>query len=84
MSIVMSCYFIGFLFGSQMAPEGMIRRVGHVRVFAALGSMISAVLLMYAVVPDWIAWSLMRVLIGFSFLGRLHHGGKLAERRLDE
>ena len=68
MSVVMSCYFLGFLFGSRMAPE-MIRRVGHVRVFAALGSMISAVLVMYAVAPNWIAWSLMRVLIGFSFSG---------------
>jgi len=47
----------------------MIRRVGHVRVFAALGSMISAVLIMYAVAPNWIAWSLMRVVIGFSFAG---------------
>ena len=68
LSIVMSCYFLGFLFGSRMAPD-MIRRVGHVRVFAALGSMISAVLILYAVAPNWIAWSLMRVLIGFSFSG---------------
>ena len=68
MSVVMSSYFVGFLFGSRMVPE-MIRRVGHVRVFAALGSMISAVLIAYAVAPDWIAWSLMRVLIGFSFSG---------------
>ena len=36
MSLVMSGYFVGFLFGSRMAT-GMIRRVGHVRVFAALG-----------------------------------------------
>ena len=42
-SIVMSAYFLGFLGGSRIAPE-MIRRVGHVRVFSALGSMISAVL----------------------------------------
>jgi MFS family permease len=68
LSIVMSCYFLGFLFGSRLAPE-MIRRVGHVRVFAALGSMISAVLIMYAVAPNWIAWALMRVIIGFSFSG---------------
>ena len=68
MSIVMSCYFIGFLFGSRMAPE-MIRRVGHVRVFAALGSLISAVLILYAAWPHWIAWSVMRVVIGFSFSG---------------
>ncbi|MDI3335958.1 MFS transporter [Defluviimonas aestuarii] len=68
MSVVMSAYFLGFLFGSQMTPN-MIRSVGHVRVFAALGSMISAVLVAYAAAPDWIAWSLMRVLIGFSFSG---------------
>mgnify|MGYP001308258400 CR=1 FL=1 len=68
MSIVMSCYFVGFLFGSRLAPE-MIRRVGHVRVFAALGSMISAVLILYAAAPYWWAWALMRVLIGFSFSG---------------
>jgi MFS family permease len=68
LSIVMSCYFLGFLFGSRMAPE-MIRRVGHVRVFAALGSLISAVLILYAVAPNWIAWAVLRVLIGFSFCG---------------
>lgn len=68
MSIVMSGYFAGFLFGSRMTPD-MIRRVGHVRVFAALGSMISAVLVLYAAAPDWIAWTAMRVVIGFSFSG---------------
>ena len=46
MSLVMSAYFIGFLGGSRMAPE-MIRRVGHVRVFAALASFISAVIILY-------------------------------------
>ncbi|MCV2864237.1 MFS transporter [Albidovulum sediminicola] len=68
MSFVMSAYFLGFLFGSRMTPD-MIRRVGHVRVFAALGSMISAVLVAYAAAPDWIVWVVMRVLIGFSFSG---------------
>ncbi len=68
MSIVMSAYFVGFLGGSQLAPE-MIRRVGHVRVFAALASFISAVLVLYAAAPDPIAWTLMRVVIGFCFSG---------------
>jgi len=67
-SVVMSAYFAGFLIGSQLAP-GMIRKVGHVRVFAALGSLISAILVIYPVAPDWIIWSLLRVLIGFSFSG---------------
>jgi MFS family permease len=68
LSVVMSAYFLGFLGGSRLAPE-LIRRVGHVRVFAALGSLISATLLLYAVIPDWIAWTLMRVMIGFCFSG---------------
>ncbi|MEQ8900403.1 MAG: MFS transporter [Roseovarius sp.] len=68
MSIVMSSYFLGFLFGSRLAPE-MIRRVGHVRVFAALGSMISAVLILYPTVTEPWAWSVGRVLIGFCFSG---------------
>ena len=34
LSIVMSGYFVGFLFSSKVTPE-LIRRVGHVRVFAA-------------------------------------------------
>jgi len=68
MSVVMSAYFVGFLIGSRMTPE-LIRRVGHVRVFAALGSLISAVLILYATAPHWVAWTAMRVIIGFSFSG---------------
>lgn len=68
MSVVMSAYFLGFLGGSQLAPT-MIRRVGHVRVFSALGSLISAILVLYPVAPDWVAWSLMRIVMGFCFSG---------------
>ncbi|MGI9368667.1 MAG: MFS transporter [Ruegeria sp.] len=68
MSFVMSAYFVGFLGGSRLAPD-MIRRVGHVRVFAALASFISAVMIMYPMLTDPIAWSLGRVLIGFCFSG---------------
>ena len=41
-SVVMSAYYAGFLVASRVTPR-MLRRVGHVRVFAALGSFISAV-----------------------------------------
>lgn len=68
MSVVMSSYFLGFLAGSQLTPH-LLARVGHVRVFAALGSLISAVLVLYAALPDWIVWSVLRVVIGFSFAG---------------
>jgi MFS family permease len=66
MSIVMSAYFAGFLGGSRLAP-GMIRRVGHVRVFAALASMISAVMILYPTFTDVWVWTVGRVLIGFCF-----------------
>ena len=39
MSIIMAGYFVGFLGGSRATPY-LIRRVGHVRVFAALASFI--------------------------------------------
>ena len=68
MSLVMSGYFAGFLFGSRMAPE-MIRRVGHVRVFAALASMISAVMILYPALTDPYAWGAGRVIVGFCFSG---------------
>jgi len=68
LSVVMSGYFVGFLFGSQIAPK-MIKRVGHVRVFAALGSLISAALIMFPVAVDPIAWTLLRIVIGFCFSG---------------
>ena len=66
MSIVMSAYFAGFLGGSRMAPT-MIRRVGHVRVFAALASLISAVMILYPTVTEVWMWTAGRVLIGFCF-----------------
>lgn len=66
LSVVMSAYFVGFLAGAQMAAP-MIRRVGHVRVFSAMGSVISAVLILYPMLVEWQAWAAMRVLIGFCF-----------------
>ncbi|MDX8353354.1 MFS transporter [Cognatiyoonia sp. IB215182] len=68
LSIIMSAYFLGFLFSSRFTPK-LIQRVGHVRVFAALGSTISAVLIIYPVLVDPISWTIGRVIIGFCFCG---------------
>ena len=68
LSVVMSAYFVGFLFSSRYTPE-LIRRVGHVRVFAALGSLVSAVLISYPILVEPWAWTLGRVIVGFCFCG---------------
>jgi MFS family permease len=47
----------------------LIQRVGHVRVFAALGSFISAALILYPTITDPWAWVGLRMLIGFCFCG---------------
>ena len=66
LSIIMSSYFLGFLGGSRVAP-GMIRRVGHIRSFAALGSLISAVLILYPLIVDPVSWTVLRLVMGFCF-----------------
>ena len=68
MSAIMSAYFVGFLFASRVAPR-MIQRVGHVRVFAALGSTISAILILYPALTEVWAWTVGRMIIGFCFCG---------------
>ncbi|MEK9841598.1 MAG: MFS transporter [Paracoccaceae bacterium] len=68
MSIVMSAYFVGFLGASKLVPD-LIRRVGHVRVFAALASFISAILILYPLLVNPWVWTGGRVIIGFCFCG---------------
>ncbi len=66
--VVMSTYFIGFVFGAKFAPV-LVMRVGHVRVFAALASIVSASALLHAVYLLPIAWILMRFVTGACFAG---------------
>jgi MFS family permease len=68
LAIVTSGYFMGFLSGARLTPL-LIRRVGHVRVFAALGSFMSAGLIAFPLVAEPWAWTLLRLLIGFSMSG---------------
>ncbi len=68
MSYVMTAYYVGFLLGSKMAPK-LIRRVGHVRVFAALASLVSAAFIGYAMAPDPYVWAALRLVVGFGFSG---------------
>lgn len=68
MGFIMSAYFIGFLGGSRVTPV-LLRRVGHVRVFAALGSLVSAAFILYAAFVNPYFWLAMRLVVGFCFSG---------------
>ncbi|MEQ9488806.1 MAG: MFS transporter [Alphaproteobacteria bacterium] len=68
LAIVTSGYFTGFLIGARLTPV-MIRRVGHVRVFAALGSFMSAGLIAFTLLAEPWAWTVLRVLVGFCMSG---------------
>lgn len=68
LSLIGSAYFLGFLGGSRMAPK-FIATVGHVRVFAALASFISAIVISYPLVTEAWAWMGFRVALGFCLSG---------------
>jgi len=68
LAIVTSGYFMGFLSGARLTPL-LIRRVGHVRVFAALGSFMSAGLIAFTLLAEPWAWTLLRLLVGFCMSG---------------
>lgn len=68
MSYIMSAYMIGFLFGGKVTFF-LISKVGHVRVFAALASLISAVVVCFALFVNPYLWFFFRILIGLCFAG---------------
>lgn len=66
--MVMSCYYVGYLVGTQLAPQ-LLRRVGPVRVFATLAALASVAVLVHG---TWVhpgPWALMRLLSGICFAG---------------
>ena len=66
--MIMSCYYVGYLMGTRLAPQ-LLRRVGPVRVFATLAALASVAALVHA---SWVhpaPWALMRLLAGVCFAG---------------
>ena len=63
-----SAYFTGFMAGCLTTPY-LVKRVGHVRVFAALSSLVAACALMHMLLINVPSWAVLRVLTGFSFAG---------------
>jgi len=65
---IMSCYYLGFLVGTTLAPR-LIRGVGHVRVFSAFAAVAAIAALCHAVFVNPYVWALMRLLTGLCLAG---------------
>ncbi|WP_254055645.1 MFS transporter [Ruegeria sp. EL01] len=67
-SIMQACYPFGALAGTLIAPR-LVERVGHIRVFSALASLVSISAIIHLLTGDPISWSGMRFLAGFCYPG---------------
>ncbi|RFO95203.1 MFS transporter [Rhodoferax lacus] len=66
--LVMSAYFAGFVYGTYACPL-MIRRVGHIRAFAAMASIASALPMFHALWTNAWAWGVLRFITGVCLVG---------------
>jgi MFS family permease len=66
--VVMSAYFAGFIAGS-LGCVYLIERAGHIRTFAAMASIASAVTLAFLLFDSPVAWAILRAILGFCFAG---------------
>lgn len=63
-----SFYSIGFVAGCLLAPYAILR-AGHIRAFAAVISVASAITLLHILVVDPWPWAIFRALTGFCIAG---------------
>ncbi|MCZ4351839.1 MFS transporter [Roseovarius aestuarii] len=67
-SVMQACYPLGALLGTIAAPR-LIEKVGHIRVFSALASVVSVSAILHLLTSDPFSWSAMRFLAGVCFPG---------------
>ena len=67
-SLIATGYTLGFTISCIVTPK-FVLRVGHVRVFAALITLLSIAILMCGLVVDWRAWIFFRAISGFAISG---------------
>ena len=65
---ITTAYYAGFLLGSWYTLRAL-KQVGHIRVYAALASLLSASVLITGVYDSPLAWIIMRSSTGFCFAG---------------
>jgi MFS family permease len=63
-----AAYYIGYGLGSLQAAN-VVERVGHIRTFAAMSSIVSVTVLAHGLWADPVAWIALRFLTGLAFAG---------------
>lgn len=67
LGLIMSAYFAGFILGTFVCPR-LIRRVGHIRTFAAFSAIAASAALGHALTLNPWLWLLLRLLSGVSMV----------------
>ncbi len=65
---IMSAYFLAFILGTFFCPA-IVRRVGHIRAFAALAAIGSVSAITHALLVHPIAWGALRIVTGVAMVG---------------
>ncbi|EHM03207.1 transporter, major facilitator family protein [Acetobacteraceae bacterium AT-5844] len=66
--LVMSAYFVGFALGSASCGR-LLKRIGHIRSYAAFGGIVIAATAAMSVVVELSAWTGLRAAIGYGCAG---------------
>jgi len=67
-SLISASYYIGFLVGSR-ATLRALGRVGHIRVYSALASLLAAAMIGAGITGSPVAWGLLRLVTGLCTAG---------------
>ncbi len=68
LSFIAMGFYAGYFIGTIFVPT-LLKRVGYIRVFAALVAIASVAAVAYAMWIDEYSWFVMRILTGFCFSG---------------
>lgn len=66
--LITSFYYIGFFVGCLYITK-IVHRVGHIRTFTFLCSLIAASALGFSIIPSTFSWIPLRFLMGFGYAG---------------
>jgi MFS family permease len=66
--LIMSAYFVGYMLGTYICPA-IVRRVGHIRAFAAMASLASTMPILHALWIDPWFWGFLRLVTGVCLVG---------------